>query len=237
MKRDPLIRRRFSVDSVLASKASTTLTNRALTKGVLVRSLAGAIAAISIAMPALAHHPFGGEAPQTIFQGLLSGAGHPVIGLDHLAFVICAGLLAAVVRGGLAIPAAFVGATLVGTGIHLAGLDLPAPELVISLSVVIFGAIAVMRDRLNPWSIALLATLAGVFHGYAYGEEVVGAEPTPLVAYLVGFAGIQGAIALLTYCLSQRAVNKDYSAGLISVRHAGFMVLGAGAAFLGGLLV
>ncbi|PKO63289.1 MAG: urease accessory protein UreJ, partial [Betaproteobacteria bacterium HGW-Betaproteobacteria-17] len=35
---------------------------------------------------ALAHHPMGGMTPQTLSQGLLSGLGHPVIGLDHLAF-------------------------------------------------------------------------------------------------------------------------------------------------------
>lgn len=234
MKRDPLSRRSFPVDRVLINGAWT---KGVFAKGVFVKSLLGSIAAVGIAMPALAHHPFGGEAPQSILQGLLSGAGHPVIGLDHLAFTICVGLLAAVVRRGLAIPVAFVVATLLGTGIHLAGVDLPAPELMISLSVVIFGAIAVMRDRLNLSSVALLAALAGVFHGYAYGEAVVGAEPMPLVAYLIGFAGVQGAIALLTYFLSQRAVNRDYSTGLISVRHAGFMVLGAGSAFLGGLLV
>ncbi|MEL7333447.1 MAG: HupE/UreJ family protein, partial [Cyanobacteria bacterium J06560_2] len=186
--------------------------------------------------PAIAHHPFGGSAPQTILQGVLSGMGHPVIGLDHLAFVVAAGLLATVVAGGWRVPATFVLATVAGTGLHLAGLNLPAPELVISLSVLVFGALAVVRDRLNPPVVMLLAALAGVFHGYAYGEAVVGAEATPLAAYLLGFVGVQGVIVYAAYWLAQRSVNKNQTAGLISVRHAGFMVLGAGAAFLGGLL-
>ena len=207
-----------------------------LERRTVVASVAGALASMAITLPAFAHHPLGGEAPQTLMQGFLSGLGHPVIGLDHLAFVIAVGLLAAVVAGGRWVPTAFVAATLVGTGLHLAGLDLPAPELVISTSVVIFGGLAVMRDRLNPGVVCLLAAIAGLFHGYAYGEAVVGAEAAPLVAYLAGFAGVQGAIAYAAYLLSQRAINKNTTAGLVSVRHTGYAVLGAGAAFLGGLI-
>ncbi|MGB3789186.1 MAG: HupE/UreJ family protein [Phormidesmis sp.] len=208
------------------------LSNRRILSGVLFVSLAS----LTLAKPALAHHPFGGSAPKNIFEGILSGVGHPVIGLDHLAFVIAAGLLAAVVSKGWRIPAAFVLATLAGTGLHVAGLDLPVAEMVISVSVLLFGALVVMRDRLNPSVVTLLAMLAGVFHGYAYGEAVVGAEATPLVAYLIGFAGVEGAIAYTAYLLSKRAIDQNQSTGLTSIRHAGFMVLGVGSAFIGGLL-
>jgi len=184
----------------------------------------------------LAHHPFGGSAPKNILEGILSGAGHPVIGLDHLAFVIAAGLLAAIVVGGWRVPTAFIMATLIGTGLHLAEFDLPLVEVVISISVLLFGAIAVMPGRLNPLVVILLTALAGVFHGYAYGEAVVGAEPTPLAAYLIGFAGVQGAITIITYLLSKRAIGQNQATGLISVRHAGFAVLGVGIAFVGGLI-
>ncbi|MEO0770430.1 MAG: HupE/UreJ family protein [Cyanobacteria bacterium J06649_4] len=217
------------------------LTRRPLSRLIVSRPIAtsvmASVAAVTLATPAFAHHPFGGEAPKSIVEGVLSGIGHPVVGLDHLAFVVAVGLLAAVVRRGASVPAAFVLATVAGTVVHLAGVDLPAAELVISASVVIFGALAVMRDRLNPIVVVLLSAIAGIFHGYAYGEAVVGAEVTPLLAYLIGFAGVQCAIAYGAYLLSQQALNKNQTSGLISVRHAGFMVLGAGAAFLGGLLV
>ena len=36
-----------------------------------------------------------------------------------------------------------------------------------------------------------LVAFAGIFHGYAYAESIFGAEPTPLYAYLAGFAIIQ----------------------------------------------
>ncbi|EDX84077.1 HupE / UreJ protein [Synechococcus sp. PCC 7335] len=204
------------------------------------RILSGAVFAglvsLCLAKPALAHHPFGGSAPKNIFEGILSGAGHPVIGFDHLAFVVAAGLLAAVISRGWRVPAAFVVATLFGTGVHLAEINLPMIEIVISVSVLLFGALAVMRDRLNPMVVVLLSALAGVFHGYAYGEAVVGAEPTPIVAYLIGFAGVQSAIAYTTYLLSKRAISTNQTSGLVSVRHAGFAVLGVGIAFVGGLL-
>lgn len=210
--------------------------NSLLTRRSMASSAFGAVATALLAAPALAHHPFGGSAPATIMQGLVSGVGHPVIGLDHLAFVVAAGLLAAVIVRGFWVPIAFVSATLIGTGLHLAELSLPAPEAVISVSVLLFGALAVRRDRLNPTAVVLLAAIAGIFHGYAYGEAVVGAESTPLVAYLTGFAGVQSAIAYSAYCLAQRVINQNKTTGLISVRHAGFAILGAGAAFVGGLL-
>ena len=41
-----------------------------------------------------------------------------------------------------------------------------------------------------------LFALAGLLHGYALGESIVGAEPAPLAAYLIGLAVIQSGIAL-----------------------------------------
>lgn len=206
-------------------------------RGVLTRGGLAAIAPLLLAAPAMAHHPFGGEAPKNILQGLLSGLGHPVIGLDHLAFVIAVGLLAAVLRRGMLVPIVFLLAAVAGTGLHLAELTLPAPELVISASVLLFGLLAVTCRPLNTPAVMALAAIAGIFHGYAYGEAIIGAEPMPIVAYLAGFTGIQGAIAYATYFLSQRLLNQDRAAGMVSVRQAGFVICGAGAAFLGNLLV
>ena len=69
---------------------------------------------------AFAHHPLGGMTPQTALHGFLSGVGHPVIGFDHLAFVIGIGLIAAFHRARLVMPAAFVGGTVGGTLLMLA---------------------------------------------------------------------------------------------------------------------
>lgn len=45
-----------------------------------------------------AHHFMEDQLPQTFAQGLLSGLAHPVIGVDHLAFIVAAGFLLALVR-------------------------------------------------------------------------------------------------------------------------------------------
>ncbi len=59
-------------------------------------------------LPAAAHHALGGTRPTTLVEGFFSGLAHPVIGWDHLAFIIAAGLLAAVINKGIMLPAAFV---------------------------------------------------------------------------------------------------------------------------------
>lgn len=188
-----------------------------------------------LALPASAHHPFGGETPVNAVQGFLSGLGHPVIGVDHLAFVITAGLLAAAVGGGLIIPLSFVMASLVGTGIHLMELSLPAPEFFISASVLLFGVLLAMKQQPNTWIVAVLAALSGIFHGYAYGEAVVGADMAPIVAYLLGFAVIQAAISATAYGIATRLIGKNSDA--LGLRFAGFTLAGVGAAFLSGVVL
>ena len=202
-----------------------------------VAAILGAIATLTLAAPAFAHHPFGGAAPSTFLAGLVSGIGHPVLGFDHLACVIAVGLVAAVLRRGITVPLAFLLAALTGTGLHLAAVDLPALELVISFSVLLFGLLAVTRRNLSTPAVVALAAFVGMFHGYAYGEAVVGAEPTPLVAYLIGFTLVQGVIAAIAYLLSKRTISQNRTVGILCVRQAGFAVCGAGAILLGNLFV
>ena len=181
--------------------------------------------------PALAHHPNGGEIPSTFAQGFLSGLGHPVIGIDHLVFVIAIGLLAALSNIGIIIPTAFVVATAIGTGIHLQGVDLPAAELVISASVLLMGIFLAREKQLNLGIITVLSAIAGIFHGYAYGESIVGAETMPLGAYLLGFCSIQLGISAIAFYLGKRAINQPNKSAIL-LRFAGFTICGIGFAFL-----
>ena len=61
-----------------------------------------------VASPAAAHHPLGGGVPSNFFEGFLSGLAHPVIGFDHLAFIVAIGLVAALKPQGWLMPIAFV---------------------------------------------------------------------------------------------------------------------------------
>lgn len=185
-----------------------------------------------MASPAFAHHPLDGKLPSNFFEGFMSGLGHPVIGLDHLAFIIAVGLIAVNRVWGWLVPLAFVVASMAGTGIHLQSLDLPLPEVMISLSVVILGGLLAWGRNVNLWALGAIAAAAGVFHGYAYGESVVGAEMTPIVAYLLGFGLIQAGIALGARAIAQTLSKTNPAELALKLRFIGFAIAGFGAAFL-----
>lgn len=221
-------------NSLVLAKNNSSIRNRRFPIGIKTIIAVGVILLLS-ATPALAHHPMGGKTPQNFVQGFLSGMGHPVIGIDHLTFVIAIGLLAFVIKKGLWIPLSFILASMAGTVIHLMELDLPAPELFISASVLLFGIMIILKNRPNLSLITGLAAIAGIFHGYAYGEAIVGAEITPLIAYLAGFALIQGAIALGTFYIAKSLSNHNF--GKLAIRLAGLIIIGTGTAFFSSAII
>ena len=208
----------------MSRQAHTSLVRR------FVPALVAVAAIMSLAAPAQAHHAMDGQLPSSLFGGLLSGLGHPVIGLDHLAFVIGVGLAAANLPHRALMPLAFVVATVLGVVVHLTAADLPLVEVIISLSVLIVGVLLVSGRALASAAWVALFAIAGLFHGYAYGESIVGAEPTPLAAYFVGFAAIQYAIAM-----GAMSVLRGVSAGGATrepLRVAGGVVAGIGLVFM-----
>ena len=183
---------------------------------------------------ALAHHPMGGETPTTFGQGLLSGIGHPVLGLDHLAFVIAVGIAAFAIGSRFALPFFFILATLIGTGLHLMAIDLPMAEFVISLSVALAGLLLITSKKIPFVAYAALFAVAGLFHGHAYGEAIFGAETTPVIAYLAGFGVTQYAIAVVagTGIVTMLGKANELIAN-IPARIGGGMVAGAGLLLVG----
>jgi urease accessory protein len=196
------------------------------------RLVALAGGAIVAAAPAFAHHPMGGATPATFADGLLSGVGHPVIGLDHLAALIGVGLVASRFARGLALPAFWVVAMAAGVGLHLASADLPHAELLVALSVVIIGIAATLRTTLPYAAIAALFAIGGAVHGYALGESIVGAESTPLVAYLIGLIVIQTALTIGIAFAARRFANASLQVPSLQLRLAGLAVTVMGAATL-----
>ncbi len=188
-----------------------------------------------VSAPAIAHHPTGGKLPVGFFAGFMSGLGHPIIGFDHFAFVVAVGLLSATKRQGILLPIAFVVAAMAGTGLHLIQLALPEVELFISGSILLFGLLLVRQNNLNLAVIMGLAAIAGLFHGYAYGEAIFGAEMTELVAYLAGFTVIQLVIAITAFWLSKTWQRSEQQYTFL--RSAGFVICGVGLAFLSSQIV
>ena len=158
---------------------------------------------------AFAHHPMGGETPSTIWQGLLSGLGHPIIGVDHLAFIVAIGLLCAFARlRSPGLPLALVAATVLGAALQWSGFTLPYVEVVVAASVIAAGFL-LFRAPARLGTAGLAGALAAVCHGLAYGEAIIGAEPAPLGAYLVGFSLIQMLIASLAFIAGRAALRHD----------------------------
>lgn len=76
--------------------------------------------------------------------------------------------------------------------------------MLVGLSTLAIGALGVARLGLGARAAAGLFAAAGVIHGYALGESIVGAEPSPLVAYLAGLLVIQTVISVSAYLLVRR---------------------------------
>jgi len=169
----------------------------------------------------------GGQLPQTFGEGLLSGLGHPVIGVDHLAFVVAVGITAALAGRLWSLTLPFVAAALAGCMVYLAGVTLPVAELVIAATVLLLGAIIATNRRLPSAMLAILFAGAGLFHGWAYGQSIIGAEQTPLVAYLAGFTLIQLAVAVFAGLVTRWVITGE-AGRQMQVRLAGAAVAGMG---------
>jgi urease accessory protein len=178
---------------------------------------------------ALAHHSMGGKLPATFLDGFLSGVAHPVIGLDHLAMTLLIGAYCGTTRQGLKPLLAFVAAGLLGCLLHVARWDLPRAETGVAASLIIAGLVACAA--LTPRSALVVSVLgaAGVLHGYAYGESIVGAEATPLVAYLLGLSTVQAALGTAMWRIARPVSGEALQPGRLML----LRLLGVASAVIG----
>ena len=178
---------------------------------------------------ASAHHVMGGKIPTTFTEGFLSGLGHPVIGPDHLAFLLAIGVAVGVGGLNLVLQLLFVVASAIGVTLHVNGVNLPGAEIVVAVSV-LFAGFLIARGRALPVSLwAILFAAAGLFHGYAFGESIFGAERSPLHAYLLGLIIVQSALTVGTALFVRR---KAGGVSAIAPRLAGAVIIGVGLATL-----
>ena len=184
---------------------------------------------VAIGAPAEAHHVMGGRTPSTFLEGLLSGLAHPVIGLDHLAFIVAVGVAVGVAGLNLIIPALFIAASAAGVALHVRGVTLPGGEMLVALSVLVAGATIASGRSMHAWVWTALFVAAGLIHGYAFGESIYGAEASPLAAYLVGLVVVQSALATVVALIARRS-----GAAAVEPRLAGAAIAGIGIAILAG---
>ena len=123
-----------------------------------------------ISFPAFSHHPMGGELPQNFLNGILSGIGHPIIGFDHLAFILTFGIITSYFKNKVLLPLCFVTFSLIGTIVSVNFLVVPFSELIISLSIIVAGLTSLYQKKINIYFPIILALGGGFFHGYALGN-------------------------------------------------------------------
>jgi urease accessory protein len=98
---------------------------------------------------------------------------------------------------------------------------LPWVEPAIALSIAVAAAVVGTHAKASPGALAALFVGAGVVHGYAYGESIVGAETQPLAAYIIGFGAIQYLLALGSGVALRIVVARDYLGETVARRMAG----------------
>lgn len=189
------------------------------------------ITAAAWSAPALAHHPLAGQPMSTFADGVLSGVGHPLLGFDHLFFVVLVGIAAVYTGRALVAPLAYLAAMAVGVLLMTYAVALPGIEAMIGLSLLVLGGI-VLSGRALRMPIALaLFSVAGLFHGSAFGEAMAAAEAGAatqvLAGYLLGLSALQYALSIGAGWVALN-VWKASESTAIEARLAGAVVAGVG---------
>ncbi len=180
---------------------------------------------------AFAHHPVAGAPLETFTYGFLSGIGYPVIGLEHLFFVLAAGLAAALAGRPYSAPASYVVAMLGSTFLASTGMGLPIVETMIALSLLCLGGLLVWGQKALLGTIPGLFVCLGLFHGSAIGESPAAREAEVglhvVTAYVLGLAIVQYLVSAASARLAQGWAAAD-RVGAVESRLAGAAVAGIG---------
>lgn len=169
-------------------------------------------------------HTRGGEA-----IGFLSGAQHPISGLDHVLAMIAVGLWGAQLGAPAVwvLPVTFPMVMAFGGMLGLMGVRLPGLEIGIALSAIVLGLAVCSEARPPLWVAALLVGAFAIFHGHAHGTELpAGANA---ILYSIGFVIATG--SLHAAGISLGLVHR-WPAGRAALQVAGALVALAGVAFL-----
>ena len=175
-------------------------------------------AAAGLGLSLLSALPAGAHGVAT--GGLVAGASHPLLGIDHLLLLLGVGGAAALAGPAMLLVAlaGAVGGSLFGAF----GGSLPAAEVLAALAVSALGVALLVRRRQSPLLAVVLA--AGVaIHAMLHGQEATGTA-----ASLLGW-----------WCGAALASTAVVTASFLTLRHLGpswTLRLAAGLGLTGGLL-
>jgi urease accessory protein len=145
-------------------------------------TIAGLVAS---SLPAFAH--ITGEAHLSFSAGLT----HPIFGADHVLAMVAVGLWASQISSNQgqknalwAVPLAFVAFMAFGFVMAAVGINLPFVEPAILASVIALGLLVAIAARIPTSAAAAVVGIFALFHGYAHGTEMHGANA---VQFGIGF--------------------------------------------------
>ena len=149
---------------------------------------------------AQAHHlmDINGLTP-TAVNGFLAGLAHPVLGPDHLLFLLALSLVGMKQRGRWMLALLAVG--LLGSAAGLVWPGLPGAEIVLALTLGL-EALTLLGYLPDLWLLPAMA-----LHGYVLSAAVLGWSSTPVGTYLLGLLLSQGLLLLLALTLLQRTAQ------------------------------
>jgi urease accessory protein len=162
--------------------------------------------------------------PITVLEGLLAGFQHPAVGLDHLTSMIGIGIAAALVPAGAAVIASFVVSSLVGVLIHAANFDIPYSEHAVTTTVMVAGVLLLIGYGGKTAAWLTFAIVAGLIHGYAFGETILAADWPVIGAYMIGILGTITAIPMAVMLIASKALRLPNASSLL-LRAAGGVVV------------
>jgi urease accessory protein len=137
--------------------------------------------------------------------GLLAGASHPLLGLDHLLLLLGVGGIAAYVSASVLLFA--LGGALVGAVVGSLGLDLPGAEVLAALAVSGLGVLLLLLQK-SPRSPQLGLVGSAVAAAVAVHALLHGQEASGTLTWWLGAGLASSAVVGVTFVLLRRVSSR-----------------------------
>jgi urease accessory protein len=164
-------------------------------------TMAALLTPLLLGAPVFAHHVADlGTLQPTVVNGVLSGLAHPVLGPDHLLFLLALSLVGLQRRLSWALGLLLVG--LIGSVAGLLWSGLPGAEALVAGTLVVEALVLLRRLP------AMLLLPAMALHGYVLSGPVFGWSSMPVAAYGAGLLISQGMLLTLALVLLRPLANR-----------------------------